>query len=433
MSRYALLPALLLLALALAAAAQPHTAGWSFTASASTTSPTPIVLGVVDSAGGLSTVLTVSQLPSGSYLAGGTLDFDDRMYVVAMLSKSVNASLLQVDPNGTIVQTIQVDSVNPQMNGGMAQGVVVDQNGDYVVALGVGGGSPDPGLRRVDRANKVTTLCRGSPFQDPYGVTVDIDTGKFLVLDSGNRFVFSVAPDGSGITSLGSFAFNFSVRSQITQDIRSGNYYVGSYASQGAVVLCMDALGQVTTVLGSGIVTALGLHNDRASAAAPRLVVGSNTSQSGVFFVDLATKAITTLASTTGLSFNQLFPRQELSTFRRSAGIWEIYLHFPGEAGNAYSVGLSISGVRPGVPLPDGRRILLNVDKLTPLSLSGQLGAIFAGSVGNLNPSGRGMAVLDVAKFPVLKGIAVWLLAATLDPKATLGIRTLSDPVRITL
>jgi len=96
-------------------------------------------------------------------------------------------------------------------------------------------------------------------------------------------------------------------------------------------------------------------------------------------------------------------------------------------------VGLSLSDVRPGVPLPDGRRILLNVDNLTALSLSGRLGPLFAGNVGKLTPSARAMAVLDVSSLPVLKGLPIWLLAATLNPQAPLGIQTISDPLRITL
>jgi hypothetical protein len=421
--------------LALAVAAQPHTAGWSFTGSASATSPAPVAIGIVDNAGKLSTIMPVSQLPVNVYAAGATIDFDDKTYVMALLSKAINGSLIQVDQKGTILQTIQVESVNPGMGGGMTHDVMLDQNGDYIVVVGFGGGTPNPGLRKVDRANKVTTIYQGTPLRDPYAVTVDIDTGDFIVVDTSTHGLYSIAPDGSAITSVGLFPTNLSIRNQICQDPRTGDYFVGSFQSNGAVLMRMDQLGQMTTFLASGLIAGYGVYPDRGSAAAPRLAVGSTSTTSGIFFVDLSTKAITTLINTASasLTYLQVFPAREVATYLRSPGRWEIYLHFAGEASAAYAVGLSLSGVRPGVPLPDGRRILLNVDNLTALSLNGQLGPLFTGNVGNLNPSARAMAVLDVSSLPVLKGIPVWLLAATLDPRAPLGIQTISDPLRITL
>ncbi|MBN2489619.1 MAG: hypothetical protein JXQ29_02075 [Planctomycetes bacterium] len=435
MCRRILLPAVLLSLLALTLAAQPHTAGWSFTGSASATSPTPVALGLVDSTGKLSTILTVSQLPANVYAAGGTIDYDDRIYVMALLSKVINGSVIQVDQKGSIVQTIQVESTNPGMGGGMTYDVILDQNGDYIVVVGFGGGTPFPGLRKVDRANKVTTIYQGAPLRDPYAVTVDINSGDFVVVDTSTHGVYRIAPDGSAITSVGIFPSNLSIRNQICQDPRTGDYFVGSFQSNGAVLMRMDQLGQMTTFLASGLIAGYGVYPDRASAAAPRLAVGSTSTTSGIFFVDLATKAITTLINTasSSLTYLQVFPARELATYLRSPGCWEIYLHFAGEAGNAYAVGLSLSDVRPGVPLPDGRRILLNVDDLTALSLSGRLGPLFAGNVGKLTPSARAMAVLDVSSLPVLKGLPIWLLAATLNPQAPLGIQTISDPLRITL
>ena len=198
-----------------------------------------------------------------------------------------------------------------------------------------------------------------------------------------------------------------------------------------AVIHRLDALGTFKAI-GTNITT-YGMHLDRASASIPQLIFGSSGTSSGLYVFDLNTNAIATLASLSGVTVQKVFPSREVSTLRRAAGTWEIALHFAGEAGNGYAVGLSLSGIRPGVSLPGGRRVPLNVDNLTSLSVNGQLGPLFAGAVGALNSFDRGMAVLDVSSLPVLKGIPVWAVALTLNPQAPLGIQTISDPIRIEL
>jgi len=409
--------------------AQPHTTGWSFTSSASNL--VPVFAGRVDMNGTVSTILSLSQLPQNVYTAGGTFDFDDRTYMIALLSKVINGSLLQLDRRGTILQTIQVLSTNPQNGGGMTYDVDVDQNGDFIVAVGFGGGPGNTGLFKVDRTNKVTTISKSSLFQDIVAVTPDVVSGNFLVMDQSVRGIMSVAPDGSAVTSIG--RFGVSVGQQIAQHKGSGDLYVGTFSSTGALLLRMDLTGIASTFLTSGLVSGRAVFVDRSSAAQPRLIVGSAGTTSGFYFVDLATKAITTLTTTGSTSYSQIFPDREVGTVLRSPGRWEISLHFGGQAGNGYAIGLSLSGVQPGVGLPDGRRIFLNVDNLTALSLSGLLGPIFTQNVGNLNVFDRASAFLDVSAFPGLKGIPVWLLTVTLNPSAPLGFQTIADPLRITL
>jgi len=429
MSRLFILTALAVSLTAAGVAAQPHTAGWSFTSGASNLAP--IFAGRVDMTGKVSTLLTLSQLPQNVYSDGGTLDYDDRNYVIALLSKVINGSLLQFDRSGTILQTIQVLATNPQMGGGMTHDVDVDQNGDFLVAVGQGAGPGNTGLFKVDRSNKVTTISKSSLFQDIVAVVPDVVSGNHLVLDRSVNGILSVAPDGSAVTSIGKFGV--SVGQQIAQHKGSGDLYVGAFSSSGAVILRMDLVGTASTFLASGLYSGRAVFADRSSAAAPRLTVGSVSTSAGFYFVDLATKAITTLVTTPNLGPNQVFPDREVGSLLRSPGRWEISLHFAGQVGNGYAIGLSLSGVQPGVGLPDGRRIFLNVDNLTALSLNGLLGPIFTKNLGNLNVVDRATAVLDVSGFPGLKGIPVWVQVVTLNPSAPLGIHTVADPLRITL
>ena len=166
------------------------------------------------------------------------------------------------------------------------------------------------------------------------------------------------------------------------------------------------------------------------------MAIGSTSVDSGVFFMDLRTRALITLfSSNTGfpLVYHKVFPAREVATLKTASGKWEVKLHFANQGGNAFAVGLGTSGVRPGIGLPDGRRVSFNPDPLTPLSIDGRLGAVFTGNVGVLDLNGRATAKLDVSRFPVLKGLRVWIQALTLDPNAPLGIRTVPDPVLVVL
>ena len=412
--------------------AQHHTAGWSVITNASTNT-TGAAIGHVDLSGKLTTVLAGSQMPQNVYAQAGTLDFDDKTYVVALLSKAINGSLLKVDRSGFILQTVQVLSKSPSNGGGYIMDVILDPDGDYIVVMGVGGGAT-PGLLKVDRNHKVTTLYQGAPLTDAKMVTTDIDTGNYLLVDTRGRAIYSIVPDGSAITSIGILSTTHTLGSQITQDIHSGDMFVGSWTSRGVLLFRMNSGGVATTFLASGLDVGLGVFADRASAANPRLVLGSGSTTPGVFYVDLATKAITTLyASTTSSSYYNVFPDREVATIKRGPGKWEITMHFQGQSGNAYAAGLSFSGVRPGVTLPDGRRIHLNVDALTALSVNGLLGPLFTGYTGTLNSFDRASALLDVSGLPVLKGVRVWAQVITLKLSAPSGIQTIADPMILIL
>ena len=104
-------------------------------------------------------------------------------------------------------------------------------------------------------------------------------------------------------------------------------------------------------------------------------------------------------------------------------------IHFPGEANVGYIAALSVTGVRPPVVLPDGRRIRFSPDAITRASLAGRLAPFFTGHTGFLDASGRAIARIDVSRFPRLSGVTVWIQAATLGVN---GFATAADPVRLT-
>ncbi|MBN2491812.1 MAG: hypothetical protein JXQ29_13275 [Planctomycetes bacterium] len=435
MSRTALLAAILLLAVA-PLAAQHHTAPWSFIGDANAASPYPVTIGRIDLQGVFTTVLPLGRLLQYDHGQGGALEADDQTYVVAILSKVNTGKLLRVDAGGTILQTVVILPVPPQAGGGYTHDVIVDQNGDYVVVVGPPTAAPKACLLRANRQGVIGTIFPGPGLGYATAVTTDIDSGHFLLLDTQMRDVYSIAPDGSAVTSVGNFSRQIYLLNQLTQDVASGDLFVGSWSQFGAVLLRMDSLGQSTIFLGWGLYGAYGVHTDRASDPCPRLVVGSTSVDSGLFFVDLATRAITTFYSSAvgfPLVYHKVFPNREVATERFAARGWNVRLHFAGEGGSAYTLALSLSGVRPGLFLPDGRRICFNPDAVTAPSVLGHLAAVFTGQSGRLDVGGRATARLDVSSLPPLAGLRVWIQALVLDPNAPLGIRTIPDPVVMVL
>jgi hypothetical protein len=112
---------------------------------------------------------------------------------------------------------------------------------------------------------------------------------------------------------------------------------------------------------------------------------------------------------------------------------WNLFVDFADDPNRLYVCLVGITGIRPGIPLPDGRVIRLNVDPVTWLGLSGQIPG-FSGLVGRLDARGAAQGLLDLGWLPPgVTGIPFWLAGFTLDPTAPSGIRTVSDPIVIQL
>ena len=76
------------------------------------------------------TLLTTGGVAQSTQSAGGTMDIDNKTYVVALMSKMVNGGLLHVDQAGTIVKTTQVYSTPPRQSPFLYD-VAVDGDGNY--------------------------------------------------------------------------------------------------------------------------------------------------------------------------------------------------------------------------------------------------------------------------------------------------------------
>ncbi len=419
---------LVMTACAGAAAAQPHSEGW-LVSNTLATGVAPV--GVVSPSGVYSTV--VASLPSVLYFVeSAVMDVNNRSFVMSFAGRRASVPKLMIaDLSGTILTTFTVAAE------GATTDVVVGQDGDYIVAWRSSNNAL-PAILRVTRSGVVSTIVTGG--SQPRGLLVDIDTGDFIVADKvggSTTNLLRVSRDGSTVGLIASFPAP--ILAQIDQDYRSGDYFVATASVPGFPVAIARVAnnGALSTFRSSPFpYGASSLSLDRASAALPSVVFTQQvTAGELVLRADLGTGAVTTIAPRISADVSHIVPMRgnNLTTRLVQPNDWEITVDIPSDAGRAYFVGLSLSGTRPGVPLPDGRVIPLVVDPFTTLGLAGLLAPYFVGQSGVLGATGRARAFLRTATLPGLSGARVWLTALTLDPNAPLGVRTITDPCLVIL
>jgi len=396
--------------LASSALAQDHQA-WIFTGKY----PLDPALGRATTAGVVTTLLPGSYFknPSTSF----AVDLDNRSYVVA---NPDTGGLLIVDEEGTVIRSIGLPLP--------ARDVVLNAAGDYAVLTRPWGSGA---ILEVDRRTyAVKTLWSGAQLTGALGFVRDADTGDFIAIKGTLVEVFRIAEDGSSVSSVAMITFG--VTHQLTQDLRTGACMSVVYEyppSSWCPLYAVSPRGRVTTL--GGVTLGDVAAADRATSRDPRVALAT---ASGLSFHYHRTQTVTPFAQLNSL-VTHLLPEgsRNVATEARGPGRWIVRLDFPGEARRVYAAALSFSGIRPGLKLPDGRSMLFNPDALSVPSLLGRLAPFYLGQVGILDAQGRGQAVLDVSRLPLLHGVPIWIQAMTFHPGAPLGLATIADPVQLTL
>jgi hypothetical protein len=327
--------------------------------------------------------------------------------------------LFKVDLTTLAVTTIIQDT----MTLSTPRDMVMNQDGDLVFTSATA-------IYKYSGSTITTITTAPSTATNWYGgLEVDIDTGKYVLQAKNSPYALIAIDDAGTITTLGTGG---SPRYSITQDIRTGDWYQGSFSSLYLLKQGTSTFVQVTLTGGAAYYYALAC--DRASAAKPRIVSLHNNgaSTSRLNYTDLASYAVTLTTLNFGI-YNyetEFFRGNDLCTAKTGPGKWAINLSLPGEAGMNYVMALSLTGVRPGIPLPDGRRINLALDGLTILTIQNLIPGIFNPGPGALSATGQATGKLDVSGLPPLSGVRVWIEALVVG-KGSIG--TIVDPVGITL
>jgi hypothetical protein len=106
-----------------------------------------------------------------------------------------------------------------------------------------------------------------------------------------------------------------------------------------------------------------------------------------------------------------------------------LQLSIPTDASLPYAMLLALDS-SPGLPLPDGRLIPLNLDILAQLTLAPG-NPVLPGSLGLLGALGQASSLFVIPGIPGLLGLSVTAAAISADPLAPSGIRNILGPYRI--
>jgi len=360
------------------------------------------------------------------------IDVDNRHVV---FGDSTLDGWFRLDPATSVVTTIVVDTATFATPGE----ILIDHKGDYIVTSG--NSSSIQGIYRIS-GTTVTTIAQTSSMGISgfftSGMVRDVDDGNF-VLQVYNRTtspMISMAPDGTFTTIIATTSATGAPRYEFTQDIRSGDFLVGCLDTgslQGTLIRVVKSGTSTIVATSTSRYTYTALAADRCSAVSPRLVhphYDAQSSTSSLNYTDMATYSLTTLAVSGNIILSRgiaFYRGRNIQSVSTTPGVYILNFSFPGFGGKGYAAALSLSGVRPGIPLPDGRKILLNPDWLTTLTLTNALPLLFSFGPGILDAGGEAKGYLDVRSLPVL-GFTVHLAAAVLDPQAPGQIAVIADP-----
>jgi len=358
----------------------------------------------------------------------GIVNDVDNKHIV--FGERINKGWFRLDPATGLWTTIVADTIAFDY----PTEITIDHNGDYIVATS--DITWTYGLYRI-RGGSFTTITttvrmgiRGS-FN--VGMVRDVDTGHFVLQTYGGtpapHPLVSIAPDGTFTTIIATYSTLGKPRYQLAQDMRTSDFYVGgSDPNQGFLVQVTKA-GTSTVVATSPDLNAFTvLAADRASSPAARLV---HPYRNSLYYTDLNTFTVTSVA-VNGFSVS---PRsltidrsRNIQTVLTAPGTFALNFSFPGTPGLGYAAGLTLSGIRPGITLADGRTILANPDWLLTLTVGNNLQPIFNPGPGLLDSGGEARGSINLTSLPSPLGITVHLVAVVLDPNASLGIATIADP-----
>jgi len=120
---------------------------------------------------------------------------------------------------------------------------------------------------------------------------------------------------------------------------------------------------------------------------------------------------------------------RHVQTVKAGTKKWNLHISCPRFPNKSYVAALSLGGYRPAVKLPDGRKIHLIPDKLTPASINNWLRPVFDAGPLTLDQNGEAVGSLDLNSLPKLGGVPLWIAVAVLDPAAPNGIAYLPDTI----
>ena len=320
--------------------------------------------------------------------------------------------------------------------------ILLNQDGDYVFTNGAMTPSGlEYSLLKLSRHSSLITtilppnaLGRKTSFSGP--ISIDIDTGHYLVADrvdtstpSPLKFPVLRVDDQGKVTTFctgQSYAGGWRLPWSMPQDHRTGNlvgpYGFHIYEVKPGSINC-TTLSTVSTPILEAV------KFDLQTGPSQRWVAsnGAGTSQY-LCFIDQKSGVVTSIgAGQKNFSMDFAFYQgRHTQTIKMAPNKWQILLSAPDFPGKNYALVASISGVRPGIALPDGRNININLDQTLLLTLYNMMPALWNSGPGRLDANGEARGTLDLSYFGRLD-LPLWITWLVLDPMAPGGIAYIPD------
>lgn len=354
---------------------------------------------------------TITATQSGETYHGITMNAGNRAAALAYGSASV-ARLVSFDETnglGAIVPTLPA-STTPRHP-------ILDQDGRLVFGA-------DRALFKTAGLlnNAITTLVSGLPGSGVTALCLDEDNGDYVVavtsVTRSERHLLRV--DGrSGTYSTMAAAFGFV--NDIAHDQSTGRFV--AICSDAPNVRIIDGNGR--TISSRVVNLAVGLHQDDVTGH-----VHVATGDGRILVFDRTLALLDQFGPFAGISFSDLTV-WESRTFGPGSSIihsggkrgtkYALEGHFRDSPNRSYVCGISIGGLRPGVPLGDGRTINVKLDALFFASVQGLLPLFTSNFVGTTDSNGRFQASFIVPPLSTTSGM-VFAIAGVVDPRQPSGL-----------
>ncbi|MBN2492627.1 MAG: hypothetical protein JXQ29_17405 [Planctomycetes bacterium] len=395
------------------------------------------------------------------------MDVDNRRLVFAPYGTTsstyapyVQSGIYRVDPATQSITTVLWD---PMALYGPRR-LLVNQDGDYVFACyqRVGSSYTRSFLKLTSAGTTLTTILDstklGTTISTDSGVGRNMDTGHYLfnvhngstyyyaVLDVAENGTFTTFGGGSGSANYGWYG----LYTNMEQDRDSG-HIVGMYSR--VIYQLRKGDPKRTTLYNVGYpggytIYTYGSNFDLQTAPSKRIIgTGYYTSTNptiydpAIYQIDAGSPGYPVTAvncdpthalHNSGLTSYKypyaqcIYRSRNIQPLKIAPKGWQLRFSCPDHPGKYYVAAISLSGYRPAVPLPDGRRIHLVPDRFTGPSLLGHLRPFFDPGPQQLDASGEAIGSLDLSLLPAIDQ-PMWIAMAVLDPAAPNGIAFLPD------
>jgi len=383
------------------------------------------------------TTLTTGITPSSTnhFVWEVILAEDNKNFYALSAHYGAAAKIVRLDPSGTILATVYQGTTALMKN---AVNMHMDQNGKLVVfdCAGTANGPStyfeiDPGTGAL---STIATVPRGDSY---YGTAIrEIETGDYL------SFVYDMVHRCDRVTHAVTTLVNTGVRiarMSLGQDTLSGICYAGTYSGTASLLELNLTQGTMKTLNTTGLGGTYGLKFDRrVDAKMNRMFVAHGQFSSGtngisIFDTTGARTAVTSWSAGSGTpmpySLEVEGTREVQPILFLAPNDRQILLNFPHHGLKSYVSAIGISGIRPALPLGDGRLIHLVPDAIAIASLQGAFDPLIPNRVGILDAQGRAVTGLNLNVLgQAVQGLSVVFQVIVLDPSAPAGVAVVAEP-----